>query len=66
MYNYHANNSKLLTVKEVAEILRVCKKTVLTKTRKGDLVGVYINQRCLRYLEEDVNDYVNRHRKDNL
>ncbi len=49
---------KLLTVKEVAEILQIRTRSVHQLTKDGILKSVKIGQRLIRFLPEDVDQMI--------
>lgn len=52
--------SKLLTVQEVAESLRVTDQTVRRYIKEGRLKAVKLNRRDIRIPEEDAQDFMER------
>lgn len=55
--------SKLLTVNEVAELLRVSKAMAYKLLDQGDIASVLVGKRTRRVKPEDLESYVNRGRK---
>lgn len=52
------NQNLLLTRDEVAKILKVCRHTIQRYTRKGLLPALHLNQRVIRYRQEDVESFL--------
>lgn len=48
---------KLLTVKEIAEYLRLSRETVLRKARKGEMPAIKIGRR-FRFVKEQIDDWL--------
>ncbi len=55
---------RLLTPEEVGAILGRHPKTVRRLVNIGELPGIVLGGRTLRFTAEDVQDYVDRHRTD--
>lgn len=55
--NRDVNDVKLMTVAEVASVMRVSKMTVYRLVHNGDLPAVRVG-RSFRVTEEDVNEYL--------
>ncbi len=53
---------RLLTRKEVADMLRVCPHTVRNLEKRGSLPRVEISGIGIRYLKEDVEDFISSRR----
>ena len=53
---------KLLTMKEVAELLQVSEKTVKRIMERGELAGAKVG-RAWRFTPADVKDYVERQKE---
>jgi len=51
---------KLLTVKEVAEYLRLNRETVLRKTRKGEIPAIKMGYRSYRFYKEQIDAWLSR------
>jgi len=51
---------KLLTVKEVAEYLRLNRETVLRKTRKGEIPAIKIGYRSYRFYKDQIDGWLSR------
>lgn len=50
----------MLTVKEVANKLRVTEATVRNYIRKGEINAIKFGPRLIRMREEDVNDFIEK------
>jgi excisionase family DNA binding protein len=55
------NQEKTLTTPEVAEMLRVCSRTVTYRREKGDLPYLKLG-RSVRFLRRDIDAYIAAHR----
>jgi len=53
---------KLLTPKQVAERLGVCRESVWRYIRKGKLKAIKYTARNFRITEKDLNDFLKRHK----
>ena len=53
------NKSKLLTVKEVADILRISRFSVYNLVKRGDLPALKILNK-LRFSHQNIEDYLNK------
>jgi excisionase family DNA binding protein len=53
---------KLLTPGKVAEITGRHPKTILEAFNRGELAGIRLGARTVRFTEADVQDYISRHR----
>jgi len=51
---------KLLTVKEVAEYLRLNRETVLRKARKGEIPAIKMGYRSYRFYKEQIDSWLRR------
>jgi len=56
------DSEKLLTVDEVAEILRVSPSTVYRRIQAGELPAVKLGHRQVRIKREDLDAYIEAHR----
>ena len=56
------DSEKLLTVDEVAEILRVSPSTVYRRIQAGELPAVKLGHRQVRIKQEDLDAYIEAHR----
>ena len=50
--------ANLLTASDVAEQLSVHKSTVYDSFSRGDLVGVRLGKKCIRFRQDDVDRFV--------
>ncbi len=56
------DSEKLLTVDEVAEILRVSPSTVYRRIQAGELPAIKLGHRQVRVRQEDLDAYIEAHR----
>jgi len=56
------DSEKLLTVDEVAEILRVSPSTVYRRIQAGELPAIKLGHRQVRIKQEDLDAYIEAHR----
>ncbi|HAG99434.1 MAG TPA: DNA-binding protein [Ktedonobacter sp.] len=58
----HTMSGKLLTTKQVQEMLGVSERTIFNFMERGDLKGFKVG-RSWRFEESDIEEYINRQRR---